>query len=109
MSFSRSPFSDAMAQLEALNRSSRDRQDRNLARLSSLVDRLDVSDSSTSTLPTEPSSDSMMRSPERETRPERRSTDDGPDVLLPRRTTHGGDYGASIRERVIASYGIDRR
>jgi len=72
-----------------------------------MVARLDVSDSSTLSSP--PTSEPALTSRSRESSTTTQSPAVDDDVQLPARTTHGGDYGASIRERVIASYRVDRR
>lgn len=105
-----SPFAAAMTDLAALTEAHRRVRERNLSRLAAMVARLDDSASSTSSsvAPSAPTWDSTGPSPTRDqtTASTRPSYDE---VILPARTTHGGDYGASIRERVISSYGIDLR
>lgn len=99
-----------MTDLARLTEERRRGHEQNLSRLRDLVRRLDDSASSTLSSPTtsESSSEvgSMNRSPTSSPMTPSPAMDD---VQLPRRTTKGGDYGASIRESVIASYRIDRR
>jgi len=92
-----------MSSLSRLVELDAERRRSNLAKLRAMSSRLDdplFSDVSPSP---DPASERASRStPTRE-------PDHEPDGLglLPRRTTHGGAYGDSILDRVLASYGIE--
>lgn len=95
-------FEEAMRSLSSLVEGQLERRRSNLERMRALtaeLDRTSLPDLSAS------SSDPTMSSPS--TRPPTRTQEEDyrdPREQLPARRTHGGPYGDSVIERVIASY-----